>query len=259
MTIEACCIATFTFEYVCRLLVARKKISFAFEFLNLIDLISILPFYIEMISSGDGAEVPSLQVLRVIRLVRVFRLFKVSKGALIVLANTISRSLKPLYMLFFMSIVVVIVCASVTYYCERGKYNEGLGVWMRPSGYLCNYTCTLAMTQKTVIGIPQCEYVGQQLSGHFAERAGDFPEHCLELYEQSPFESIPQSAWWAFTTISTVGYGDVVPTSTVGRIMAMATMLVGILTMGLPITVIGSNFSELYQSTMADDANYEDE
>ena len=38
--------------------------------------------------------------------------------------------------------------------------------------------------------------------------------------------------------------------STMGRVTAMITMLVGILTIGLPITVIGSNFSELYRTNI---------
>ena len=257
MIIEASCIAAFTFEYVARLFVSRNKLRFMCEFLNIVDLVSIIPFYIEIVF--DGAQVPGLQVLRVIRLVRIFRLFKVSKGALVVLATTISRSMKPLNMLVFMSIVVVIVCASLIYYCERGKYNETLKVWMRPTGYECTYTCTHRLTQKTIFGIPQCEYVGQKLTARFSERAGDFPEHCSEIYEQTPFDSIPTAAWRAFTTISTVGYGDMIPQSTIGRIVAMAAMIVGILTMGLPITVIGANFSELYASVMRDDYNSEDD
>ena len=248
MIIEAFCISTFTFEYLCRLLVARRRLAFVCETLNVIDLVSIIPFYIEIIFSG--AQVPSLQVLRVIRLVRVFRLFKVSKGALVVLATTIQRSLKPLYMLVFMSIVVVIVCASVIYYCERGKFDKTLGVWMRPAAYDCGFTCTQSLAGKLVLGIPECEYVGQRLTGRFLERAGDLPERCIEIFEQTPFDSIPAAGWFAFTTVSTVGYGDIVPMSTMGRVTAMITMLVGILTIGLPITVIGSNFSELYRTNI---------
>ena len=256
MIIEAFCISTFTFEYLCRLLVARSKIAFVCELLNVIDLVSIIPFYIEIIFSG--AQVPSLQVLRVIRLVRVFRLFKVSKGALVVLAETIQRSLKPLYMLVFMSIVVVIVCASVIYYCERGKYNETLGVWMRPAAYDCSFTCTQSLTGKLILGIPECEYVGQRRTGRFMERAGDLPERCVEIFEQTPFDSIPAAGWFAFTTVSTVGYGDITPMSTMGRVTTMITMLVGILTMGLPITVIGSNFSKLYHTNIECDLEEED-
>ena len=130
---------------------------------------------------------------------------------------------------------------------------------MRATGYECTYTCTHGLTQKVIVGIPQCEYIGQKLKARFSERAGDFPEHCSEIYEQTPFDSIPTAGWWAFTTISTAGYGEMIPQTTLGRIVAMATMIIGILTMGLPITVIGANFSELYATMMRDNNKADDD
>jgi voltage-gated potassium channel len=42
------------------------------------------------------------------------------------------------------------------------------------------------------------------------------------------FDTFGDSLWWAVTTVSTVGYGDIVPESTAGRFAAGALMLVGI-------------------------------
>lgn len=62
----------------------------------------------------------------------------------------------------------------------------------------------------------------------------------------SPFYSIPQCFWWCFATMSTVGYGDLAPTSTIGKIVTILCMHVGILAFAMPITIIGSNFSRMY-------------
>merc|ERR1712130_474487 len=64
--------------------------------------------------------------------------------------------------------------------------------------------------------------------------------------EESPFYSIPQAIWWVFTTITTVGYGDIYPTSWMGKVVAIITMHVGILGLALPISIIGTNFREIF-------------
>merc|ERR1712129_8498 len=64
--------------------------------------------------------------------------------------------------------------------------------------------------------------------------------------EESPFYSIPQAIWWVFTTITTVGYGDIYPTSLLGKVIAVITMHAGILGLALPITIIGTNFREIF-------------
>merc|ERR1712129_28892 len=64
--------------------------------------------------------------------------------------------------------------------------------------------------------------------------------------EESPFYSIPQAIWWVFTTITTGGYGDTYPTSFMGKVIAVITMHAGILGLALPISIIGTNFREIF-------------
>lgn len=71
--------------------------------------------------------------------------------------------------------------------------------------------------------------------------------------ERSPFRSILTGMWWVFATTTTVGYGDVAPTTAFGQIIGVFTMNLGILGLALPVTVIGANFSRifLHQEDMA--------
>ncbi|QKS72160.1 potassium channel protein [Paenalkalicoccus suaedae] len=48
------------------------------------------------------------------------------------------------------------------------------------------------------------------------------------LMEPESFPTIPDGMWWAFVTITTVGYGDLVPVTQGGRLIAVLLMLTGI-------------------------------
>ncbi|MDX1737501.1 MAG: cyclic nucleotide-gated ion channel [Alphaproteobacteria bacterium] len=58
------------------------------------------------------------------------------------------------------------------------------------------------------------------------------------------FGSIPQSMWWAMATLTTVGYGDVIPVTTVGKLLGSVVMLMGIGVFGLWAGIMASGFSE---------------
>uniref|UniRef100_A0A3Q2ZQ81 Potassium voltage-gated channel, subfamily G, member 4b n=1 Tax=Kryptolebias marmoratus TaxID=37003 RepID=A0A3Q2ZQ81_KRYMA len=57
------------------------------------------------------------------------------------------------------------------------------------------------------------------------------------------FSSIPASYWWAIISMTTVGYGDMVPRSIPGQMVALISILSGILIMAFPATSIFHTFS----------------
>lgn len=60
------------------------------------------------------------------------------------------------------------------------------------------------------------------------------------------FVSIPHTFWCIIVTMSSVGYGDMYPTSDVGRAIGSFVMLTGILTLAVPITLIGNRFNDVW-------------
>ena len=62
----------------------------------------------------------------------------------------------------------------------------------------------------------------------------------------SSFTSIPLSFWWAIQTITSVGYGDIIPGTTVGRCIAIVFMLCSVVSAALPVIWIVTKFEILY-------------
>ncbi|XP_052553649.1 potassium voltage-gated channel subfamily G member 2 [Tympanuchus pallidicinctus] len=67
-----------------------------------------------------------------------------------------------------------------------------------------------------------------------------------ELGAKQEFTSIPTSYWWAVISMTTVGYGDMVPRSIPGQVVALSSILSGILLMAFPVTSIFHTFSRSY-------------
>lgn len=154
--LNAVCSSWFTLEYVIRLIASPNKIKFLKGVLNILDLLSILPFYVTLSVAKESAEgIGILRVMRVIRVCRIFKLTRHSKG-LHILGNTLYASINELIMLMLFLVIGVVLFASGAYYAEEATNEK--------------------------------------------------------------FESIPAAFWWAVVTMTTVGYGDVAPVTTIGKL-----------------------------------------
>lgn len=58
------------------------------------------------------------------------------------------------------------------------------------------------------------------------------------------FGSVPAAAWWSVATLTTVGYGDTIPITALGKFVGGLTMIVGLCILALPVAIISTGFAQ---------------
>eukprot|EP00937_MAST-01D_sp_MAST-1D-sp2_P000785 g785.t1 len=189
---------------------------YAMQPLNVIDFLAIAPFYVEQVLAGGGGDFAVVRVLRLARVLRLFKMGKHNKG-MQMLALVLHKSAPAMQILIFFSLLIVVLFGSLLYFAEGTEFS------VAPE-----FTNRTEATRFFRLGT----YVRVDVTGY--------------LHEPTPVRSIPSSFWWVFTTMTTVGYGDLYPTTSAGKVIGIVAFYVGIIFLALPITILGTNFEIVY-------------
>lgn len=127
--VETVCIIWFSFEFTVRCFACPSKAHFFKNIMNIIDIVSILPYFITLGTDlaqeqgSNGQQAMSFAILRIIRLVRVFRIFKLSRHSkgLQILGHTLRASMRELGLLIFFLFIGVILFSSAVYFAEADE------------------------------------------------------------------------------------------------------------------------------------------
>lgn len=187
--IDLVCLAFFTLEYLVRFVCAPNRCRFVFSFSAVVDILAILPDYLEFIlytispgATQATAFVHFMPLLRLMRALRIFRLVRRVPG-LWIMIYTLRASFKELTLMLVFLLVGTLFFSSVIYFVD----------------------------------------------------------------DPDVFQSIPHGFWWAIVTMTTVGYGDVAPTTVWGKLVGSVTAICGVLLVGFTIPALVNNFITYYQ------------
>ncbi|WVO16959.1 hypothetical protein L204_104645 [Cryptococcus depauperatus] len=200
-------VVLFTIEYIARSLAHSDKwsqyYSWATSFFGILDLLAILPYYIEVAQKEDTTILFRFSILRTFRLLRVFRAFRYQNQMLLtieVMYVAVKRSKDALWALSFFIILFLVLFSTLIYFAERGTWDPTVSAFIDADG------------------------------------------------DPSAFDSIPKTAWFSLVTMSTVGYGEVVPKSFLGKLLTIPLLMFGLLLIALPSFVLGRNFAIVYDA-----------
>ena len=112
--VEVVTVSIFTIEYGLRLLVASNRLRFVTSFYGLIDLISIVPFYLT-----TGVDLRTLRLLRLFRVFRIFKFLRYTQA--IERFKDAFREIKEELVLYLMATLLLIFLSSVGVYYFEGE------------------------------------------------------------------------------------------------------------------------------------------
>ena len=171
-------IIIFSVEYLLRIYVADKKISYIFSFYGFIDVIAILPFYI-----SGAVDLRSLRAVRLLRVLRLFKLFRFNES-LVLLKRAFQIVKREMIVFSFIAIILLYISAVGIYFFENSV-------------------------------------------------------------QPDEFSSIFDCMWWAISTMTTVGYGDIVPITVGGKIFTSFISFIGIGVVSIPTALLASSLTTL--------------
>jgi hypothetical protein len=180
----------FTFEVVVRFAAYPNKKTFFFRFLNIMDIMAVLPFWMDYIyevtqASTHGA-LPSTHII-----------------------SMLESSLPGFCMLKLMR-----------------YFSGGTLLWR------CMKQCFEALPVPIFLLSTMVTFAGV----------------VFNIIEPENFPTVPEAMWFSLVTMSTVGYGDMAPTTNAGRCFASFLIVAGVLYISMPISIMSTNFSDVWEN-----------
>lgn len=183
-------------RWICCTAFGMSRWKYITQLLNVVDMLSLVPFYVNLALVDDVKTINTLRILRILRFIRIIRVLKVGrymKGTETFLTGLRTSVTASGFVLYFV-IVMNLSFATLLFYAENGSVFDTIGESSRL------------------------------------------------------VETITDSMWWAIVTMTTVGFGDLVPQTVIGKLVGSCAAVVGMLLFTFPIVILGHNFEMAFKA-----------
>lgn len=221
---------TYLFEFVAALFVCENYRAFFKNPVVFLEMVSFVPFFVLEGRRLYHGVMPiyvippaSQDFLTFLRLLRLSRIFKIQQSIPVtkVLWESISKTSARLTIPYFMLMVVTTILSFIMFELEKG--------------HECFYG------QECIVGEHNMTFP-KELDGSVLGK------RFLVNYkgEISSFDDFFSAFWFVIVTLATVGYGDMEPVTSCGKLVAVAAMIFGACYTAMPLTLVGSQFNKSY-------------
>lgn len=218
----------FIVEVFARLIASETLYAYLSDPMNWIDVMPIIPFFADLaLADGDVskldfsiiASAPGPIILVLLRSLKVLRLIKLTRSfkAAQILNETFYRVGSQLIAVLSLLTGVVVLFSIVLYEMERGK------------------KCFANSTTCVPVNVPPTFYVTPG-SVAYINKNGVLSQFSNALY----------AIWFSFVTVTSTGFGDVLPVTNGGMILAAFLMLAGSCYLSMPLTAVATVFQETF-------------
>jgi len=166
----------------------------------------------------------------------------------VLLARAAARSVQQLGVPMFMLLVVGTTFASILYEVEWDPLiDECVRLWLA-SGIDIRFIRSRPLG--VVWDCLVCDEVNGTSTGECATCNGYPGAHtqCIGIPWAQTFPSVVEAMWFVGVTMTTVGYGDQVPYTWQGRVVAGLIIIFGILFLAMPLAIVGSTFMDVWKA-----------
>ncbi|ESP05702.1 hypothetical protein LOTGIDRAFT_103377 [Lottia gigantea] len=202
--LDIICSIFFTLELIFRFIFSPNRLKFVRSMMNIIDLLALVPLYVEVFFTQaklGGCYLNErfvIEIMFILRIIRMFRIFHLVKHyqALKVLVYAIKASIQELLMLFIFLMIGMLVFATMIYYAERTdavtpgeKFNTiPMGFWWaiitmttvgygdvyptKPVGYIVGTACAVSGVLLVALTIPVISNNFSLFYTHVRSRSG---------------------------------------------------------------------------------------
>lgn len=249
----------------------QNTVRFFTKVPNLVDIISILPTYVQLFVPPTSRVITG--TLRTVRLLRLFKILRVYKPVRVLQKALRFAGRGLVAPLLFLFTTLVFISAGV-YYAEHGEYvmsrrqfllNEDpvcifepayfMPLSQRMPGFVYNVSSPPLTTAAPIwLTLPPegDSSSSSDMLGSSDDAAHDTTASVINLLQcpvsEAWFVEIAQASWWAIVTMSTCGFGDFVTVTAAGRILAVFGMLAGTILNAMPIAVVDASLVTTLQT-----------
>ena len=228
----------------------------------MLDVLTVVPFWLRFAfypesltaehyldNTSRSMSIRIMESMAAIRLIKLTRYYEGAQLIALAIMKSLSQLLVPLFMLFAMVFLFSMIIYDIEWdsnieRCRQLWSAQGItNTFFESHGDGISWGCeSCGLEASTLDGNATLKQYCQTCDGY----PPGAPE-CLGVPFTQTFTDMPAAMWFTVVTVTTVGYGDVSPTTWRGQLFSVIVILTGVIFLAMPLAIVGNNFTSTFE------------